>query len=439
MITPKQNMEFFKERRKKLASMIPHDALILPSPPEVIRNNDVNYPFRQDSNLYYLTGFEEPESVFIFLPNKKPESVLFVRSKDELMETWEGPRWGPEAAKEVFQVDATYPLSELEKVAPQLLKDCHTIYYSLFQNEEFDHRFKLILESIKKLRGRSGRGNLPIKDSYPLLGELRIRKTDDEITLLKKACDISAEAHIQLMKKTRPHINEMELHGQFIYEIMKRGAVREGYTSIVASGNNATTLHYTINNMTLKEGDLLLVDAGAEYQYYTADITRTYPVSGHFTESQKRLYEAVLQVQKSIIHKVKPGMTFKELQEETIEQITEILIQEKVLKGSRKDLIEKKEYKKFYPHGIGHWLGLDVHDAGAYEVNDQPRTFETGMTLTIEPGIYIPQNAKVPEELKGIGIRIEDDILVTPSGCEVLTSKAPKEVKELEALVGSEL
>lgn len=434
----KYDLKQFEERRKKLGALIDGSALILASHPEHVRNGDVHHPYRQDSNFFYLTGFEEPGSVFVFRPGKSPETILFVRKKDPSKETWEGFRYGTQLAKEVFGVDEAYCIEDFEEKAPELLKDVVDVYYSLFHNQQFDLRIQKVFETVKSNSGRSGKGNLNIKDSYPLIGELRVHKSAYEMETMLRACEISAEAHAEVMKNIKPGMNEREINGLFLYEIMKRGAAREGYGSIVATGNNATTLHYVFNDQNLGENDMLLIDAGAEYNYYTGDITRTFPVSGRFNDAQKRLYQGVLTLQKSLIEDVRPGASIKALQEKAIDHLVDIMIEEKLLKGSKAEILENKTFKQFYPHNLGHWLGSDVHDAGAYEVNKEPRPFEPGMCLTIEPGLYIPKDAPdVPDELRGIGIRIEDNILVTPEGHENMTTKAPKEVDELESIIGS--
>ncbi|MCB0340880.1 MAG: aminopeptidase P N-terminal domain-containing protein [Pseudobdellovibrionaceae bacterium] len=431
------DMSVFKERRDRLAKLLNGAALVLPAHPEYVRNHDVHHSYRQDSNLFYLSGFEEPESVFVFRPGRSPETVLFVRDKNPLRETWDGFRYGPKLAQTEFGVDAAFIVDDFEKEAPALLRDVDVVYYSLFMNTDFDVRFRHVIETVKASWGRSGKGNLAIKDSVPLIGEMRVRKTPYEIEVMQKAADISAEAHIEVMKATRPGVSERALHGLFIKEIMERGAAREGYGTIVAGGNNATTLHYVFNDQPLKDGEIMLIDAGAEYHYYSGDITRSYPVSGKFNGAQKRVYQKVLDVQKRMVAMVKPGVTLKQLQETARNELIDVMIDEKLLKGSKDQIVEEKSYLAFYPHGVSHWLGMDVHDAGAYEVNGESRQLEPGFCITVEPGLYVPAHLdNVPEELKGIGIRIEDNIVVTEDGHGNLTDRAPKEVDELEAIIG---
>lgn len=440
MRRPKYNMNLFKERRTKLAKHLENAALILPAHPEFIRNHDVHHTYRQDTNLFYLTGFEEPESVFIFRPGKKPETVLFVREKNVERETWDGFRYGPKAAAEEFHMDETYTFDKFQEIAPELLLDVEKVYYKIFQDKEFDAKMDVVLHAVQAKKRRSGKGILPIYDSYPLIGEQRLIKTPTEIEALRSACRISAEAHVEVMKQVCPGRNERHIHGIFINEIFARGCVREGYGGIVAGGANCTTLHYVFNDQSLKDGDLLLIDAGGEFDYFTGDITRTYPVNGVFSPVQKRLYQKVLTLQKSLIQMIQPGVVFSKFQEQAISGLVDIMLDEKLLKGSKTEIIENKTYMKYYPHGVSHFLGMDVHDAGMVEINGASRPLESGMCFTIEPGIYIPQNDNsAPEELRGIGIRIEDDVLVTATGCEVMTAAALKEISDLEGVIGSKV
>jgi Xaa-Pro aminopeptidase len=439
MRKPFLNVEFFRARRRRVAQLIPNCALILPAWPEYYRNADNHHAYRPESGLYYLTGFDEPESCLIMRPGKSPESVLFVRRKNPELETWDGFRYGLEAAKEVFGMDHVYAIDEFSKVAPELLRDCERVYYSLFRNHEFDPVFGKVMIDIHGYRPRFGLGLPPIEDANSLLGELRIRKTEEEADLLRRAGSITAEAHVDMMKATKPGITERALHGLFIKSVMEKGAFGEAYGGIVATGNNATTLHYRFNESTLEAGQLILVDCGAEYQFYSGDITRTFPVNGRFSIPQKRIYEKVLQVQKEVIEMVKPGVPHMNLQKHTVERLTQVLIEERLLTGSVEDGVRNGSYRKYYPHGVSHLLGLDTHDAGAIQVQGQSRAMEAGWCLTVEPGLYFPAtDPQVPNELKGIGIRIEDDVLVTPDGAEVMTGGVPKEVEEIEALVGTD-
>lgn len=432
------NPEFFKARRRRLAQLIPGAAMVLPAWPEQYRNADSHYNYRVESNLFYLTGFDEPEACLVFRPGKTPETVMFVRQKNIERETWDGFRFGLEGAKEAFGFDQTYDIHDFEKIAPELLKGCDRVFYSLFRNKEFDDRFGRAMIDMYGWRPRYGLGLPSIEDAQSMLGELRIRKTEEEAEQMRKAAVISAEAHVEVMRATKPGVSERALHGLFIKAIMERGAMGEAYGGIVAGGNNATTLHYRFNEATLEAGQMLLIDCGAEYNYYSGDITRTYPVNGRFSIPQKRIYDKVLKVQKDLINMVKPGLPHYELQKATVQGLTQALIEEKVLHGSVEDNIRSMAYMKYYMHGVSHLLGLDTHDVGTLQIKGQSRPMEAGWSITIEPGLYFPANDnQVPEDLRGIGIRIEDDVLVTADGCEVMSKGVPKEAAEMEALIGA--
>ncbi|WP_051026249.1 aminopeptidase P family protein [Bdellovibrio bacteriovorus] len=434
---PIYDMNIFSERRKKAGEQIPGSALVVASHPEYIRNHDCHFPYRQDSNLFYLTGWEEPESVLIHRPGLTPETVMFVRRRDVERETWDGFRYGPEGCEREFKIDKAYPFDELTKVAPQLLKEVDRVYYSQYKNQEMDHKMQDILQTVKALQGRMGNGLLAIHDADILLGELRLVKSEYELTQLREACEISAQAHLAAMRFTRPGVTERQVQGVLAHNFYMRGSAREGYNYIVASGNAATTLHYNFNDQVCKDGDLLLIDAGAEFNYYTGDITRTYPVNGKFTDEQARVYEGVLKVQKQICDYVKPGIFFKDLHDMGTSLLTDLMLDLGLLSGRKDDLIQALAQKKYYPHGIGHWLGMDVHDAGLYFKKNEPRPIEANMCFTIEPGLYIPaDDASAPQKYRGIGIRIEDNLRVTSSGSENMTSSVPKEIADIEKVVG---
>lgn len=439
MRKPLEDLKIFRERRARVASLMGDGALIVSAPLERIRNGSVHYPFHQDSNLYYLTGWEEPESILVFRPGKTPETTLFVRKKDSMRETWDGFRFGPEGATNQFGIEAAHTIEEFDQKIAELLKGCSKLYYKLFKNEKSDDRIRSALLGLQQSQGRTGFGLLSIHDADELIGQARLIKSEADAEKLRKAGELSSAAHVELMKMTKPGVNERELHGQFIYQIMKRGAAREGYGSIIASGANACTLHYVFNDQVCKDGDLLLVDAGGEYNYFTADITRCYPVNGKFSEAQAEIYSMVLEIQKTIIERVKPGLTFKELQDMGTEMLTDMALKLGFLTGRREDIIKAGDHKRYYPHGIGHFLGMDVHDAGLYfSKSMEPRKIEAGMVFTIEPGFYIPVNdSGSPSKYHGIGVRIEDNILVTNTGFEVLTKNCPKEIAELEKIIGT--
>ena len=428
-------MEIFQRRREKLKQFISDGVLILQASHEKHRNNDVFYPFRQDSHFFYFTGFDQPDAVFIFRPNRKPETIMFVRSKDPQKEVWDGFSYGPKDICEPFLIDEAYDLFQLNSKLPGFLEGAPHIYHKLGQNN-FDSFLKDALLEIHKRQGRLAEGFPSIIDYWEILGEQRVIKTDEEIANMRKACELSADAHINAMKFTKPGVSERQVEAVLEHTVKMAESPRWGYYPIVASGNNACTLHYKSNDQTCKDGDLLLIDAGTEWNYYTADITRTFPVNGHFTDTQRDFYQDILNVQKSLIEKVKPGVTFEFLQDETIKGLSKILLDWNILKGSLDEVISKQLYKKYYPHSVGHFLGMDVHDVGLYKKDSQPRPLESGVCLTIEPGLYITKDDKVaPKELKGVGIRIEDDILICEDGCEVLSKKAPKEVKEIEEIM----
>ncbi len=438
MRRPPYDMRVFKKHREALAKKInnPKSAVILISPPELIRNNDVHHRHRQDSNIFYLTGFEEPETIFVFRPGLQPESVLFVRPKDEQKETWDGFRYGVTAAQSEFEIDEVYPLAEFDKKIIELLKPVERLYYRWNLIAEWDQKILKVLEDVRTSLVRTGKGYLPVFDSWELLARERLYKSDWEIENLREAGKITAEAHCEAMRFVKPGVNENQVMGVLLGTAHVKGANREGYGTIVASGANATTLHYIYNDQTCLNGDLLLIDAGFEKNYYTSDITRTFPVNGIFSPAQKRLYEGVLTVQKHILEMIKPGLLFRTLQETTIELLTDFMLDVGLLKGARKELIEKQLFKSYYMHGVSHWLGLDVHDLGFYKVGDESIPLVERMAFTVEPGLYIPaHDTDAPKEFRGMGIRIEDDVIVTATGCEILTSGVPKEVSAIEALM----
>jgi Xaa-Pro aminopeptidase len=440
MRKPLENMKIFAERRAQVAEKMQGCALIVAASAEMIRNGSVHHAYRQDSNLYYLTGFEEADSIFLFRPGMNPESVLFLRKKSIERETWDGFRFGPEAAQTEFRMDKTYPIEEFETLAPQLLKGVDSLYYRFYKNPEVDVKIENVLQTLRLNQGRTGYGLLSVHDSDTFLGEFRVKKGESDLANLRQACHLTAEAHLETMKYVKPGVTEREAHGYFIYQIMKRGAAREGYGGIFAGGANATTLHYVFNDQALKSGDLLLVDAAGEYNYFTSDITRTYPINGRFNEEQAEVYQGVLQVQKAVIEAVKPGVPFQHLQDMATSLLTDLMLELGLLTGRKDDIIKAMEQKKYYPHGVGHFLGMDVHDAGTYyfKKTGEPRPIEENMVFTVEPGIYIPEwDQSVAEEYRGIGIRIEDNIRVTATGFEVLTERAPKEIADLEKIIGS--
>lgn len=439
---PTEKPQIFKSRRQRIAKALldthgSTTALLVAANPESVRNDDVHYLYRQDSNMYYLTGFEEPESFLLIRPGKTPETVMFVRNKNVERETWDGFRFGPEGTKESYEIDEVYSVDQFSSKAVELLSGYENLFYRLFKNQEADKLVENLLLDLKRSFGRSGYGLLSIKDADTFLGEFRLKKDQYDLANQRIACQITAEAHVAAMKGTRPGMTERQVQAILISDFYSKNAAREGYNFIVASGNSATTLHYNFNDQVCEDGELLLIDAGAEYNYYSGDITRCYPVNGKFTEAQKKVYSGVLKIQKEIIACIKPGLFFKDLHAMATDKLIDLMLELNLVSGQKEDVLKSLEYKKYYPHGVGHWLGMDVHDAGLYFIKGEPRPIEAGMVFTIEPGLYIPAADKTaPVALRGIGVRIEDNILVTTNGCEVLTSAVPKEISEIESIVG---
>lgn len=417
---------------------LPENAVaIIPSSLEATRSNDTHYRYRQSSDLLYLTGFDEPEAIAVIAPSREKKYTLFVRPRDPEREIWDGRRAGVQGAKEMFGADEAFPVEEFKEKLSDILNGAQNLYYRVGDgNPELD---QTIISQIARLRAMGWRRAVPpeaIVDTAAILHEMRLIKTEDEITLMQRAADIAAEAHRLAMQEARPGINEYEIEALIEYHFRKSGAAGPAYTSIVGGGANATILHYINNDARLRDGDLLLIDAGAEYEGYASDITRTFPVNGRFTKAQREIYELVLEAQTACIEMTRPGVTMDELHNLSVEILTEGMVRLGLLQGETARLIEEEKYKQFYMHRLGHFLGLDVHDVGRYQVDGESRALEPGMVITIEPGLYIAADTKeIPEEYAGIGVRIEDDVLVTAAGRRVLTDKAPKEVKEIEELM----
>ena len=430
---------YFKARRDSLMKSHPDATFIFPSAEEILRNPDVHFQFRQESNFYYLTGFEEPESFLVLAPGgSKPGSyrtILFVRKRDLEKEMWEGERYGTEGASKVFGADEAYLTEEFDGKLPELLKGGEKIFYRLGMSESTDRRVLAGVESHRRSMGRSGKSLPPLFDPNEAIGEMRLFKTVEEVAVLRKACQITALAHKTAMQEIRPGMNEFEAEALVDYVLRKNGCQRVGYGSIVAGGKNAACLHYRANNEALKDGDLLLIDAGGEYGYYTSDITRTFPVGRGFTDAQAKAYDLVLKSQMEGIAMSKPGATLPAIHKHVCEVLTDGLLSLGLLKGSRTEILQSNGFKRFYPHNTGHWLGMDVHDVGLYLKNGEPRQVEPGMVFTVEPGFYVqPNDSAVPAAFRNIGIRIEDDILITANGNDVLTRDVPKTRDEVEAL-----
>ncbi|MGD8677802.1 MAG: Xaa-Pro aminopeptidase [Chromatiales bacterium] len=428
----------FKRRRAQLMRMMGKNAIaIVPTSPERVRNRDVHYPFRPDSDFYYLTGFNEPEAVAVLIPGRKTaEYILFCRQRDPEREQWDGRRAGQEGAIRDYGADDSFPIEDLDDILPRMLEQCERVFYAMGCDPDLDHRMS---EWIGKVRSRARSGIQGPFEFFALdhyLHDMRLYKSRSEIATMRKAARISAAAHGQLMRTCRPGMHEYQLQADFEHACAKKGATRQAYPSIVGGGNNACVLHYIENNAELRDGDLVLIDAGCELDCYASDITRTFPINGQFTEPQRQLYQLVLDAQHAAIDAVRPGNSWHAPHEAAVKVLTRGLVKLGLLKGQPARLVKKEAYNKFYMHKTGHWLGMDVHDVGDYKVDGAWRMLEPGMVLTVEPGLYIPEGMRgVAKKWQGIGIRIEDDVLVTKDGHEVLTSDAPKEIDEIEALM----
>ena len=425
----------YKSRRINLSEKLPKNSvLLIPGANTQYRNADSAYAFRQDSNFYYLSGFCEPDSLMAIINNDDGiNSIIFVPPKDKLKEIWDGHRSGPIGAVKQFLFDKAYDNSEIDNMMPEILFGCDQVLYPIGKKNGFDQKvIDWTTEASSKDRHSK---SINILDASSLIGNARLIKDDHEISLIKKACDISAEAHIEAMKNVKNAESEQSIESLYVYEFSKRGGRFPAYTPIVAGGENACVLHYIENNKKLNKNELLLVDAGCEYEMYASDITRTYPISGKFSKEQLEIYKIVLDAMNAAIDKVKDGNNIMEPQQISEKIITNGLVELGLLHGDPEDLHKKGAFKDFYMHKIGHWLGLDVHDAGDYMEGDDFIKFKPGMITTIEPGIYISRSMDVDDKWKGIGIRIEDDILVTKDGNENLTKKVPSDPAEIESLM----
>lgn len=403
----------------------------------VQRNSDVEYPFRQNSDFFYLSGFDEPEAVIVFVPGREQgEYVLFCREFDEKVALWVGANIGLEEAVSAYGADDAFPIDDIDDILPGLLENKNRLYFPMGANPSFDQQ---LMDWSQEVRGRARTGiTAPAEfiSSDHLLHEMRLLKSAHEIKLMKKAAKLSIDAHIKAMSCTKPGMFEYQVDAAMKYHFMVNGAQLEAYPAIVGGGKNGCVLHYTNNNAVLNDGELLLIDAACEWEKYASDITRTFPINGVFSDAQRALYQVVLDAQYAAIEKVQPGDHWNAPHEAAVQVLTKGLVKLGLLKGRVATLIKKEAYKPYYMHRTGHWLGMDVHDVGDYKVEDEWRELEAGMVLTIEPGLYISPNAtEVDEKWRGIGIRIEDDVLVTKTGHEVLTDRVPKEIADIEALM----
>ena len=416
--------EFGERRTRVFTQMQPNSALLLFSEIEKRRNNDCSYPFRQDSYFWYLTGFNEPNAALLLLKTEQAEkAIIFLRPRDPLLETWNGRRLGVERAPQQLNVNEAYSIEEFATVLPKILKNLNALYHVPEIHTWGD---KLVTESAVSFN--------EILDWRPMLSEMRLIKSPNEIRLMQQAGQITALGHIKAMQTTRPNRFEYEIESDILHEFNRHCARFPSYNSIVAGGSNACILHYTENDRPLNDGDLVLIDAGCEFAMYAGDITRTFPVNGKFSQPQREIYDLVLKAQKRAIELLVPGNSIKQANDEVIRIKTQGLVDLGILKGDVDTLIEQQAYRQFYMHGLGHWLGLDVHDVGSYG-QDKQRILEIGMVITVEPGIYISEDADVPEQYKGIGVRIEDNLLMTEYGNKILTAAAPKEIADIENLM----
>ena len=428
MIRP-QLEEFMRRMEQKSVA-------IIPAAREATRSNDTQYRFRQDSDFYYLTGFEEPDAIAVIAPGHEQKYTLFVRPRDPEQEIWVGRRAGVEGAKTEFGADESFPVAEFSEKLLDILDGAGSLYYRLGVHQDLDDRIIRKIAEMRSLNRKPIHPPRTIIDPATIVHEMRVLKSPEEIELMQTAADIAAEAHVEAMKTAKAGMKEYEIEAQIEQYFRRHGASGPSYNSIVGGGANATILHYMSNDGELRDGDLLLIDAGAEYKGYASDITRTFPINGRYTEGQREIYDLVLDTQMSCIEMVRPGTTHDELKQHSVEMLTEGMVRLGLLKGKPADLIKEEKYKQFYMHGLGHLIGIDVHDVGIYYYDKQSRALEPGVVMTVEPGIYVaPDTKDIPEKYLGIGVRIEDDVLCTSNGPRVLTTKVPKNADEIEALM----
>ena len=432
------NTNEFRRRRLQMMRMMGSGSIaILPSAPVAIRNRDVDYPYRPDSDFYYLTGFPEPEAVAVLIPGRdQAEYVLFCRERDPEKEVWNGARAGQEGATQDYGADDSFPIGDLDDILPRMLEQCERVFYAMGCNADLDRQMSEWVGAIRE-KGRAGvQGPLEFIALDHYIHDMRLYKSRSEIKNMREAARISARAHRHAMKICCPGMREWELEAEIAHVCASAGARFQAYSPIVGGGVNGCVLHYVENKDALNDGDLVLIDAGCELDYYASDITRTFPVNGRFSPVQKALYELVLHAQEAAIAQVRPGNHWEDPHQAAVRVITKGLVELGLLRGRVPTLIKNEAYKRFYMHRTGHWLGMDVHDVGDYKVDGTWRLLEPGMVLTVEPGLYISSGSKaVAKKWRGIGIRIEDDVLVTKDGCDVLSKEVPKSVEEIEAMM----
>ena len=427
----------FARRRKRLMDVVDSGGIVIqPNAPERVRNRDVYYPYRSDSDFFYLSGFSEPESVMVLVPERpQGEVLLFCRERDAEAETWHGRRAGLEGACARYGADDAFPIADLDDILPGLMENKERIYYTMGRYSEFDQR---LVGWVNRVTSK-GRAGVHAPDQFVSLAhvvhEMRLYKSSQELKAMRKASAIAAQAHRRAMEICRPGMKEYQVEAELLHCFMHNGARSSAYPSIVGGGANSCILHYTENADVLKDGDVLLIDAGAEFDHYASDVTRTFPVNGEFNAEQRVAYEIVLEAQQAAIDEVRPGNTWNEPHEAAIEVITRGLVDMGVIKGRLRKLIDQEAFKPYYMHKTGHWLGMDVHDVGDYKLGDEWRVFEPGMVTTVEPGLYLSTTIKdLPKQWWNIGIRIEDDVLVTETGNEILSAGAPKSIDDVEAI-----
>tara|TARA_R110000823_G_scaffold119998_21_gene244602 strand:- start:7213 stop:8529 length:1317 start_codon:yes stop_codon:yes gene_type:complete len=431
--------EFARRRKNLMSLMEPGSIAIIPSAREQVRSRDTHYAFRQDSDFFYLSGFAEPDAVLVLIPGRRHgQFVIFCRERDPAMELWNGYRAGPEGVCERFAADDAFPIGDIDEILPGLIEGRDRVYYSMGRSAEFDRQ---IMGWVNTIRAKEASGAVPpgeFTDLDHLLHELRLYKSAAELRILRRAGAITGRAHQRAMAACRPGLFEYQLEAELLHEFAIGGARDAAYSSIVGGGQNACILHYIENSAKLREGDLVLIDAGCELEGYASDVTRTFPVNGTFTAPQRALYELVLKAQAAAIAAIAPGNHWNHPHDASVRVLTEGLVQLGLLKGSVPGLIKRGAYKEFYMHRVGHWLGLDVHDVGDYRLDGAWRLLEPGMVMTVEPGIYVSaHNMRVAKKWRGIGIRIEDDVVVTDTGCEVITADIPKAPGDIEALMAA--
>jgi len=432
-MTPDEGISQHLERRRRLAQAMAEGVAVVPTAAERLRNRDTHFPYRFDSHFYYLTGFAEPEAVLVLTAANR--SILFCRERNEEREIWDGFRYGPQAARERFAFDEAYPIAALDEKMVELLENQPALHYPVGADAEWDARAMGWLNAVRA-KGRAGiAAPERVQDVRGLIDNMRLVKDAQELALMRRAARIAAGAHRRAMQATRPGRNEYEVEAELLYEFRRNGAQFPAYSPIVAGGPNSCVLHYVFNDAPLRDGELLLIDAGCELNGYASDITRTFPVNGRFSAAQREVYDIVAAAQKAAMDKVRPGRAWNEPHEAAVRVLAQGMIDLKLLSAGLDEVLEKEAYKRFYMHRTGHWLGLDVHDAGEYKRAGQWRTLEPGMALTVEPGLYIRPADDVPAPLRNIGIRIEDDVVVTQGDCEVITAEAPKGIAEIEALM----